>query len=586
MFLGAALLGIVIPTQGADYTISSNVKYTHTVGHSAINGYTRKSYAIVVPAGYTAHLQVMYDYGGSHYAGYHEDKSRNSFVIKVNGSAPGWSRIENGKHYVEKDLKSDSTVNVSGTTAAYFHREVHRNLVNGYWRVTYEDIYYTDYYAYWEYDISVTYTKNSTQPTPTPQPATGNYTLTCNPNQGKLQGSSFSDANGTTQSKNLTVTLNKSTYSSLGTATRTGYSYKGWYTKTSGGEQVFGSKGRAVAGNYWSSAKVWQYKGNLTIYAQWTALRYSVTFGKNSGTGGSASTTATYGSAMPSISVPSRYKWNFAGYWDTIKSGGKQYYTASGSSVRSWDKACATTLWAKWTKKVTFGKNGGTGGDDYVTVVPNQPMPTCAIPKRTGWDFNGYWDTVKAGGKQYYSESGRSLRNFDNNGATTLWAKWSSTIKFGKNGGTGGTDRLTVVSGQVVSKISVPTRDGYTFAGYWNTVSPNGTQYFNSSGMPVHAINLTSGSTLWARWISTTTTSVFLASNGGSGGTFHINVRRGGDMPSITIPTRSGHRFLGYWVFSSPTPGFPDVQYYDSNGKPTRYWNRSETTFILYARWD
>ena len=59
---------------------------------------------------------------------------------------------------------------------------------------------------------------------------------------------------------------------------------------------------------------------------------------------------------------------------------GKQYYDANMKSVRNWDKKTATTLWAKWTNKVTFGKNGGTGGSDMVQATKGQPMPAATAP--------------------------------------------------------------------------------------------------------------------------------------------------------------------------------------------------------------
>ena len=97
---------------------------------------------------------------------------------------------------------------------------------------------------------------------------------------------------------------------------------------------------------------------------------YSVTLGKNGGTGGDNYVTATYGAAMPTPrTAPTLSGWTFAGYWDSValdEKGtpkGKQYYDANMKSVRAWDKTSATTLWAKWTNQVTLGKNGGTGGD-------------------------------------------------------------------------------------------------------------------------------------------------------------------------------------------------------------------------------
>ena len=87
---------------------------------------------------------------------------------------------------------------------------------------------------------------------------------------------------------------------------------------------------------------------------------------KNGGTGGDNYVTATYGAAMPTPrTAPKLSGYTFAGYWDTLaldakgNPKGKQYYDKDMKSVRKWDKTSAATLWAKWTNKVTLGKNEG-----------------------------------------------------------------------------------------------------------------------------------------------------------------------------------------------------------------------------------
>ena len=51
------------------------------------------------------------------------------------------------------------------------------------------------------------------------------------------------------------------------------------------------------------------------IGLNWTANNYVVTFDKQSGTGGTASVTATYDAAMPSVTMPTRSGYTFNGYF-------------------------------------------------------------------------------------------------------------------------------------------------------------------------------------------------------------------------------------------------------------------------------
>ena len=81
---------------------------------------------------------------------------------------------------------------------------------------------------------------------------------------------------------------------------------------------------------------------------------YTVTLDRQGGSGGTASVTATYGSAMPTITVPTRSGYMFGGYYTSTGGSGTQYYAADGTSARAWDKAAATTLYAKWTAIPTY----------------------------------------------------------------------------------------------------------------------------------------------------------------------------------------------------------------------------------------
>ena len=92
------------------------------------------------------------------------------------------------------------------------------------------------------------------------------YTLTLNANGGTLPSGSSWTGSGSTATK--TVTLN-STYGTLPTATRTGYTFNGWYTSSSGGTQK-------------TSSSTYSTIGNSTLYAQWTAkATYTVDFTSN-----------------------------------------------------------------------------------------------------------------------------------------------------------------------------------------------------------------------------------------------------------------------------------------------------------------
>ena len=122
--------------------------------------------------------------------------------------------------------------------------------------------------------------------------------------------------------------------------TREGYTQTGW-AKTSGGKKAFD-----LGATYNDNAPV-------TLYPFWSANQCSVTLDRQGGSGGTASVTATYGSAMPKITIPTKSGCSFGGYWTEPNGEGTQYYTAAGASAHDWDRPSGDPLYAFWTKSIS-----------------------------------------------------------------------------------------------------------------------------------------------------------------------------------------------------------------------------------------
>ena len=60
---------------------------------------------------------------------------------------------------------------------------------------------------------------------------------------------------------------------------------------------------------------------NKNVTARWTANTYKVTLDRQGATNGSSSVTATYNSAMPSITVPTKTGYTFQGYYTSTNVG-------------------------------------------------------------------------------------------------------------------------------------------------------------------------------------------------------------------------------------------------------------------------
>ncbi len=187
------------------------------------------------------------------------------------------------------------------------------------------------------------------------------YTVTLNANGGSVSPTS------------ITVTY-ASTYSSLPTPTRTGYTFAGWYTVASGGTKVTASTKVTTAANH-------------TLYAHWTANTYTVTLNANGGSVSPTSITVTYASTYSSLPTPTRTGYTFAG-WYTAASG--------GTKVTASTKVTATanhTLYAHWTANqytVTFDASGGSSVPAQTVEYGNRASKP-DDPAKDGYSFLGWF---------------------------------------------------------------------------------------------------------------------------------------------------------------------------------------------------
>ncbi len=206
------------------------------------------------------------------------------------------------------------------------------------------------------------------------------------------------------------------------TFSRTGYTFSKWNTKSDGTGTSY------TAGSSCSSSST--NKGHRTLYAIWTANTYTVTFDRQSGTGGDGSATATYDSNLPTITPPTRTGYTFQGYYTSANGQGSKYYNADGTGNYTWRRTSGITLYAYWTANtytITLDKQDGIGGDASVTATYGAAMPTITIPTQLGYEFGGYYANVEDNVVFYYDKDGKSAHVWDILSNTTLYAQWNKT---------------------------------------------------------------------------------------------------------------------------------------------------------------
>ncbi|MEY3805417.1 MAG: hypothetical protein RIR69_229, partial [Actinomycetota bacterium] len=244
---------------------------------------------------------------------------------------------------------------------------------------------------------------------------------------------------------------------------------------------------------------------------------------------------------------------------------GFEFDNIAVSSTATTPPGSSVFIESVYGKSVTFLPNGGAG------TMPSQTSNTSTTLvansfTREGYTFSG-WHTT---------ESGTGGTPFGNQAAynfsadLTLYAQWTPntlTITHNTQGGTSIADATTTTGATIQSSPETPTRDGYTFNGWFIA---------SSGGTPItfpYAHGQTTNFTLYAQWTPNTLT-VTHNTQGGTSIADATTTTGATIQSSPGTPTRDGYTFNGWFIASSGgTPiTFP-------------YAHGQTTNFTLYAQW-
>lgn len=374
-------------------------------------------------------------------------------------------------------------------------------------------------------------------------------------------------------------------------------------------------------------------------------ITYSITLDRNSGSGGTSSTTVKWNNKISSITKPTKTGYQFAGYYDS-SSGGTQYINSSGSGIKTWDKSgsFSYTLYAHWTANtyyVKYNQNKPSGASNSVTGSMSNSTHTYDTSKNltsnaytlTGWTFKG-WSTSSTSSTVTYS-NGASVKNLTstNGGTYNLYAVWSAntyTITLAGNSGTltsrsassgltlSGTTFTATYDTTGVFTVKVK-RTGYQFSSWTKSTSSGSVvnSFTNNADTTAYVTitstvkNLTSTSggsvTLTANWTAITYY-IGISGNGGtvsskSAGTNASYISSSGlfKLTYDKVATfynyiyRTGYIFSGWTVtgtdaqFSSSSPNYTTVDATTTAIKITssikNATTRSGVTIALTAKW-
>ena len=257
--------------------------------------------------------------------------------------------------------------------------------------------------------------------------------------------------------------------------------------------------------------------------------------------------------------------------------------------------------WTPWKHTVTY--NANAGNDASVKGIPASQSKTANVditlssdvPTRNGYTFLG-WNTQADGNGTAYA-AGATYTHDQDGGTVTLYAKWTPwkhVLHYNKNVPTSSTSQTvsnmpvdqTKTFGQLMTISNlVPTRKGYTFAGWYTQSNGTGTKYDPGSN---YAADQNGGTVnLYAKWTpwtynikydqnvkSTSSSKTVTDMPAAQTKTQEIDVT----LSSMT-PKRNGYIFAGWSTSANGSveykPGSRFTKDLDSNG----------ASITLYAVW-
>ena len=340
---------------------------------------------------------------------------------------------------------------------------------------------------------------------------------------------------------------------------RTHYTFSGWNSAADG------------SGDEYADEATVTLSADMTLYAQWTPVNYTIRFHANGGDGTMADQVVAY---TPGVTQLNAHSFTREGYgfdrWNTASDGSGKFYN-DGALMDITEDLDLYAQWVANVHTVTFLPNGGAGTMD-AERFPYGSVQTLRMNafEREGYEFTGWKD---AGGTDY--TDGQSVTISADLALTAQWSLIPYTIIYDLAGGTiSGTNPGTYTVESAAITLINPTRTGYTFSG-WQGAGLSGT---------VPSVTIPAGSTgdrdYTAVWTANTYTVAFV-SNGGTGSMADQNFTY--DVPQALSPlgfTREGFTFVGWYT----NPDGTGTSYEDGESVHN-LTDRNGVTVSLYAVW-
>lgn len=221
-----------------------------------------------------------------------------------------------------------------------------------------------------------------------------------------------------------------------------------------------------------------------------------------------------------------------------------------------------TTYYAQWTP-VNYSINFEGNSADQGTMSPqafnyDQTKSLSSNQfSREGYTFTE-WNTQADGESTSYQDTVSVSNLSATDGSTVdLYAQWTPneyTVTLNKTGGTGGADTVQAEFDAVMPAATAPTKEGYSFRGYYDQVSGQGIQYYSSTMASIRSYTTAGISTLYADWVINQYTISFNTYSPVTRTSITTDFNEAIEAPSN--PTQYGYLFDDWYIDANLTTPF------------------------------
>lgn len=288
--------------------------------------------------------------------------------------------------------------------------------------------------------------------------------------------------------------------------TKSGYKFVGWYDN----ENFTGEAITEISAGI---------MGDVTLYAKWNALDYRISYELNGGTNAENPDGYDVSDLPVSLHAPSRTGYIFKGWYM-----GENRVLAI--PVGTTGNVVVSAKWEPITYTIDFNTNGGLPTLSSIDYTIESDSFTLQEITKVGYTFDGW----------YNGETKVTEITTGTYGNMTLVAKWTAdlyTISYDLADGVNSPENptsYTIESGLITLKD--PTKEGYTFAGWFN-----GEQLITTIDS-----NTLENISLTAKW----TVNSYKLTFDVDGNLTEKTFKYGESVTAIENPTKVGHTFAGW----------------------------------------